>query len=64
MRGSAELDRPDRELLGLAGAIEVAEGAGEVTGQSSLIEVDPRRVFRRVGSLEGTFGLRQRAQAR
>ena len=45
MRGSAELDRLERELLGLAGAIEVAEGAGEVAGQSSLIEVDPRRVL-------------------
>ena len=32
MRGSAELDRPERELLGLSGAIEVAEGAREVTG--------------------------------
>jgi hypothetical protein len=42
---SAELDRPDRELLSLAGAIEVAEGAGEVAGQSSLIEVDPRWVL-------------------
>ena len=31
MRGPAELDGPDRELLSLAGAIEVAEGAGEVT---------------------------------
>jgi hypothetical protein len=31
MGGSAELDRPERELLGLAGTIEVAEGAGEVT---------------------------------
>jgi hypothetical protein len=31
MRGSAELDGPDRELLSLAGAIEVAEGAREVT---------------------------------
>jgi hypothetical protein len=45
MRGSAELDRSDRELLSLAGAIEVAEGAGEVTGQSSLVEVDPRRIL-------------------
>ena len=45
MGWSAELDRQDRELLSLAGAIEVAEGAGEVTGQSSLIEVDPRRVL-------------------
>jgi hypothetical protein len=32
MRGSAELDGVDRELLCLAGAIEVAEGAREVTG--------------------------------
>jgi hypothetical protein len=32
MGGSAELDRPDGELLSLAGAIEVAEGAREVTG--------------------------------
>src|SRR5215207_1851691 len=32
MRGSAELDRPDGELFSLAGAIEVAEGAGEVAG--------------------------------
>ena len=31
MRGSAELDRPDGELLSLAGTIEVAEGAREVT---------------------------------
>ena len=31
MGGSAELDGPERELLSLAGAIEVAEGAGEVT---------------------------------
>ena len=31
MGWSAELDRPDGELLSLAGAIEVAEGAGEVT---------------------------------
>jgi hypothetical protein len=45
MGWSAELDRPDRELFSLAGAIEVAEGAGEVAGQSSLIEVDPRRVL-------------------
>jgi hypothetical protein len=45
MGWSAELDRPDRELLSLAGAIEVAKGAGEVAGQSSLIEVDPRRVL-------------------
>jgi len=45
MRGSAELDGPDRELLSLAGTIEVAEGAGKVAGQSSLIEVDPRRVL-------------------
>ena len=41
----AELDRSDRELLSLAGAVEVTEGAGKVTGQSSLIEVDPRRVL-------------------
>ena len=45
MRGSAELDGPDRELLSLVGAIEVAEGAGEVAGKSSLIEVDPRGVL-------------------
>ena len=45
MGRSAELDRQDRELLSLAGAIEVAEGAGEVTSQSSLIEVDPRRIL-------------------
>jgi hypothetical protein len=45
MRGSAELDRTDRELLGLVRAIEVAEGSREVTGQSSLIEVDPRRIL-------------------
>ena len=32
MGGSAELDRSDGELLGLCGAIEVAEGAREVTG--------------------------------
>jgi hypothetical protein len=32
MRGSAELDRSDGELLGLSRAIEVAEGAREVTG--------------------------------
>ena len=32
MGGSAELDRPDGELLSLAGAIEVAKGACEVTG--------------------------------
>lgn len=32
MGGSAELDRQDGELLSLAGAIEVAEGAREVTG--------------------------------
>jgi hypothetical protein len=32
MGGPAELDRPDGELLGLTGAIEVAEGAREVTG--------------------------------
>jgi hypothetical protein len=63
MRGLAELDRLDRELLGLMWAIEVAEGAGEVTGQSSLIEVDPRGIFRWVGSLEGAFGFRQRSQA-
>jgi hypothetical protein len=31
MPGSAELDGPDRELLSLAGAIEVTEGAREVT---------------------------------
>jgi hypothetical protein len=45
MGRSAELDRQDRELLSLAGAIEVAEGAGEVASQSSLIEVDPRRIL-------------------
>jgi hypothetical protein len=45
MGWSTELDRPERELLSLAGAIEVAEGAGEVAGQSSLIEVDPRWVL-------------------
>jgi hypothetical protein len=61
MGGSAELDRSDRELLSLAGAVEVAEGAGEVTGQSSLIEVDPWGIFRRVGSLKGAFGVRQRS---
>ena len=44
MGGSAELDRPECELLSLAGTIEVTEGAGEVTGESSLIEVDPGRV--------------------
>jgi hypothetical protein len=32
MGGSAELDRSDGELLGLSRAIEVAEGAREVTG--------------------------------
>ena len=64
VRGSAELDRPDRELLSLAGAIEVTEAACEVAGQSSLIEVDPRGIFRRVGSLEGTFGVHQGPQAR
>ena len=45
MSRPAELDRPDRELLSLARAIEVPEGACQVTGQSSLIEVDPRRVL-------------------
>jgi hypothetical protein len=45
MGRSAELDRQDRELLSLTGAIEVAEAAGEVAGQSSLIEVDPRWVL-------------------
>ena len=45
MGGPAELDRLDRELLRLAWAIEVAEGAGEVSAQSSFIEVDPRRVL-------------------
>ncbi len=32
MGGSTVLDRSDGELLGLTGAIEVAEGAREVTG--------------------------------
>jgi hypothetical protein len=45
--GAAELDRLGRELLRLAGLVEVAEAARQVPGQPSLIEIDPRRILRR-----------------
>jgi hypothetical protein len=47
VRGMAELDGLDRELLSLTGAIEVAEATCKVPCEPALIEVDPGRVFPR-----------------
>jgi hypothetical protein len=53
----ADVDRAYCELLGLARAVEVPEGPREVAGKPALIEVDPGRVFRRVGVSKGSLGL-------
>jgi hypothetical protein len=53
-----ELDRLDREPLSLTWAIEVTEGACQVPREPALIEIDPRRIFPRPGSGEGTLGIR------
>jgi hypothetical protein len=41
VRGMAELDRPERELLSLSRAIEVAEATRKVPGERALVELDP-----------------------
>ncbi len=61
--GMAHVDRACREPLGLAGAVEVTERSREMAGQPALVEVDPGRVFRRIGLTKGSLGVRERLQA-